>query len=270
MWSVQGHGFGERCPPHIRWWYDNRGRQPAGRVVVQYLRAGQAVLREGGIDHPLRAGDLFLFVYGEDSCYGWPPDRPDLPAPAGEPLVTDHVVLAGAGLAAHWDLLRARQGSVIALPPRSSFLAAMRTSVEPGLGAQPERAAALVQALAKVVEDAAGVERSPVAQAIDSILSDPCFDHNLKAIAERCGCSREHLGRVFQEQIGVPPGEWIRRRRCECALTLLCDTDLPLGEVARRCGAGSLHRLARWTRASHQLPPRQLRGLLKIRKHGGE
>ncbi|MCK6490095.1 MAG: helix-turn-helix transcriptional regulator [Planctomycetes bacterium] len=269
MWSVQGHGFGQRCPPHIRWWNDNRVRQPTGTVVVQYLHAGQAVLREGASDHPLRSGDLFLFAFGEDSGYGWPPDRPDLPVPGAELLVTDHVVLAGAGLAAHWDLLRARQGSVIRLPPRSPFLGAMRAAAEPGLGPQPERVATLVHALAGVVEDAAGAERSPVAQAIDAILSDPCFDHNLKAIAERCGCSREHLGRMFQEQIGVPPGEWMRQRRQERALALLSDTDLSMAEVARRCGAGSLHRLARWTRASHRLPPLRLRSLLKTSKRGG-
>lgn len=263
LWSVQGHGFGQRCPPHIRWWNDNRGREPAGRVAVQYLHAGQAVLREGTTDHLLRAGDLFLFAYGEDSGYGWPPDRPDLPAPGAELLVTDHVVLEGAGLPAHWDLLRARHGSVIALPPRSPFLAAMREVVEPGLRPAPERVAALVVALAAVVEDAAGAGRSPVAQAIDAILSDPCFDHNLKAIAERCGCSREHLGRVFQEQIGMPPGEWMRQRRCERALALLGDTDLPMSEVARRCGAGSIHRLTRWTRALRGLPPRRLRLAIK-------
>lgn len=269
MWSVRGHGFGQRCPPHIRWWNDNRLRQQHGTVVVQYLQAGQAVLREGAIDRVLRAGDLFLFAFGEDSGYGWPPDRADLPGPEAEVLVTDHVVLAGAGLAAHWDLLRARQGSIIRLPPRSPFLDAMHAAAEPGLGPQPERVAALVHALAGVVEDAAGAERSPVAQAIDAILADPCFDHNLKAIAERCGCSREHLGRMFHEQIGVPPGEWMRQRRQERALALLGDTDLPMAEVARRCGAGSLHRLARWTRASHRLPPLRLRGLLKNRKRGG-
>lgn len=263
LWSVQGHGFGQRCTPHIRWWNDNRGREPVGRVAVQYLHAGRAVLREGATDHPLRAGDLFLFAYGEDSGYGWPPDRPDLPAPGAELLVTDHVVLEGAGLPAHWDLLRARHGSVIALPPRSPFLAAMREVVEPGLRQAPERVAALVVALAAVVEDAAGAGRSPVAQAIDAILSDPCFDHNLKAIAERCGCSREHLGRMFQEQIGIPPGEWMRQRRCERALALLGDTDLPMSEVARRCGAGSIHRLTRWTRALRGLPPRRLRLAIK-------
>lgn len=258
MWSVHGHQFNQRCPPRTAWWNDNRGRQTTAVVVLQYLRSGRAVYRAAGEDRNLTAGDLFLFAYDEDSLYGRPPDLPTWPG-HDELLVTDHVAFRGAGLREHWGLLRARQGSIIALPPRSPFLAAMYAVVEPDQRPACERVAALVGALAGVVEDAAGASRSPVARAIDAILADPCHDHNLKAIAERCGCSREHLSRVFQEQIGMPPGLWMRQRRIERAVSLLRDTDLPIGEVAARCGAGSLHRLARWTRQVHGQAPAALR-----------
>lgn len=259
MWAVHGHGFAEPRPPRTRWWNINRLRGGEhGQVVAQYLRCGRAVLREADGDRPLGPGDLFLFAFGEDTCYGRPPDRPEW-AGHDEHLVTDHICLGGAGLREHWALLRARHGSIVPLPARSPFLAAMREAVEPGQRSMPERVAALVVALAQAIEGAAGAGRSPVAQAIDAILADPCADHNLKAIAERCGCSREHLSRVFQGQIGAPPGEWMRQRRIERALALLRDTDLPLGEVARRCGAGSQHRLARWTHAMRRQPPLQLR-----------
>jgi len=263
LWAVHGRGFGETHPPRTPWWHDNRIRaDDHGQVVVQYLHRGRSVLREGRDERQLGPGDLFLFAFAEDSSYGRPPDRPDWPG-HDEVLVTDHLTLGGAGLHAHWDHLRARHGSVIPLPPRSPFLAAMRETVETGPRAMPERVAALVVALAQAIEGAAGAGRSPVAQAIDAILADPCADHNLKAIAERCGCSREHLGRMFQDQIGVPPGEWMRRRRRERAEVLLRDTDLPLAAVAQRCGAGTLHRLARWTRAAHGLPPLRLRRRLR-------
>jgi transcriptional regulator GlxA family with amidase domain len=123
--------------------------------------------------------------------------------------------------------------------------------------------ALLVSALAGVVEDAAGVGRSPVAQAIDAILAAPCADHNLKAVAERCGCSREHLSRMFQEQIGSPPAAWMRQRRIERAIALLRDANLPIGVVAQRCGAGSVHRLARWTRMAQGLAPQAVRRRLR-------
>lgn len=269
MWAVHGHRFDEPRPPRVHWWNLNATRDgERGQVVVQYMRQGHAVLREAGHDRPLGPGDLFLFAFGEDTSYGRPPDRPDW-AGHDEHLSTDHVCIGGAGLREHWDLLRARHGSIIPLPGRSPFLAAMREAVEPGARPMAERVASLVVALAQAIEGAAGAGRSPVAQAIDAILADPCADHNLKAIAERCGCSREHLSRIFQEQIGTPPGVWMRRRRIERAITLLRDTDLPLGEVARRSGAGSLHRLARWTRTVHRQPPLQLRRWLHAEMVGG-
>jgi AraC-like DNA-binding protein len=234
------------------------------QVVAQVLRTGRAVLREGGLEHAIGPGDLFLFAFGEDTYYGRPPDRPEWPG-HDEALVTDHVTIGGAGLREHWDLLRARHGSIVHLPERSPFYAAMREAAEPGPG--PERVAALVMALAQAVEDAAGAGRSPVAQAIDAILADPCAEHNLKAIAERCGCSREHLSRVFQQQIGTPPAQWMRQRRVERAVVLLRDTDLPLAAVAARCGAGGLHRLARWTHELRRLPPLRLRRRLREELH---
>jgi AraC-like DNA-binding protein len=258
LWSVVGGRLTESIAPQALWWCDNCGRQPAGFVVAQYLHRGQAVLREAGVDHGVGPGDLFLFAFDEDSAYGRPAEPVAWPRP-DETIVTDYIILGGAGLREHWNLLRARQGSVVALPPRAPFLAMMRELADPGLRSRPGKISDLVSALAAAVEVAAGVGRSPVAQAIDAILADPYSDHNLKAIAKRCGCSREHLGRVFHEQLGAPPGEWLRQRRSERALELLCHTDLPLATVAARCGAGSLHRLARWTRELRHLSPLKLR-----------
>ncbi|MEK7414119.1 MAG: AraC family transcriptional regulator [Planctomycetota bacterium] len=261
-WSVAGHLFQERHLPRTRWWFNNMGRQPAGRVVVQYIRSGQAVLREADNERTLGPGSLFLFAYDEDSAYGRPPERTDWPG-HDELLVTDHLTLIGAGLRAHWNLFRARHGSVISLSQRDPFLALMRETVVPGRRSMLERVATLVGALAEVVEHAASATRSPVAHAIDAILANPCSDHNLKAIAQRCGCSREHLSRLFQEQIGSSPAVWMRQRRIERALTLLRDTDLSLSAVAERCGAGTLHRLARWAREVHGQPPLKLRKRLR-------
>jgi AraC-like DNA-binding protein len=259
LWRVVGHHFNERHAPRAVWWHSNRTRLDH-TLIVQVMRAGRAVLRQGGSDQPIVPGDLFLFAHGDESLYGRPPDRPEWPG-HDDVLITDFIALSGAGLREHWDLLRARHGSVIHLPERSPFYIAMRDAIAPGPG--PERVSALVMAIAQAIEDAVDIGRSPVAQAIDAILADPCVEHNLKAIADRCGCSREHLSRVFQEQIGLPPAQWMRQRRLERALSLLCDTNLPLPLVAKHSGAGTLHRLARWTNDLRGMPPLRLRHHLR-------
>jgi AraC-like DNA-binding protein len=272
LWRVQGHMFGERYAPRVTWWCDNRVRAPRTHVTLQYLRAGRAVLRKAGVEHEIHAGDLFLFAYADDSAYGRPPDRPDWPG-HDETLITDHLSLSGAGLREHWDLLRARHGSVLPLSPKSPLLAAMRELAGMALptGSAPllARIATLVATLTATIESVGGADRSPVERAIEGILAEPFADHNLKAIAERCGCSREHLGRQFQAQIGIPPGVWLRDRRSAHALALLRDTDLPLAVIAERCGAASAHRLARWMRTTHGLPPLALRRRMRRENQTG-
>lgn len=55
-------------------------------------------------------------------------------------------------------------------------------------------------------------------------------------LASRLRCSREYLTRTFREAMGVSPGRYIELHRLEIARHLLTATQLPIGEVAFRCG----------------------------------
>lgn len=265
LWSVKGHRLRESYPPRRAWWWDNRARRPAECVVVQYIRRGRLVWRERGADREMGPGDLFLFAFGEDTAYGRPPDRPDWPGHTDH-LQMDHVTLRGAGLRAYWELFRARHGSVLAVPddaPCLAALAALCAEQVPVGSASVVAVAEFVAELARAVEGAAGASRPPIEQAVEEILTDPCGEHNLKAIARRFGCSREHLSRVFMERVGQPPVTWMRDRRLARAVDLLRETGLPATVVAVQCGAGSLHRLARWTKAAFGCSPSELATRLK-------
>ena len=270
LWTIIGGRCDEVYPPQMRWWWDNAGRVPRHLVVAQYVTSGGCIFRETGGDRQIGPGTLFLFAYGEPTAYGRPPDRAGWPG-ANETLVTDHIALTGAGLIEHWHLLRARRGPVIPLPGRCPFHATFRALIGdiPALARDPlasaQRVAGLVAAIGAAIEDAAGTGRPPVEQAIDALLADPCAPHNLKAIAESCGCSREHLCRVFAARLGQPPARWLRERRLARAVDLLRETDLPLAAIAATCGAGTVHALARWTHESHGHPPEKLRKRLRGR-----
>lgn len=48
-----------------------------------------------------------------------------------------------------------------------------------------------------------------------------------------------YISRVFAAKYGMPLHAYVIRRRAEAAMMLLASTDLPMGEIAQRCGFGS-------------------------------
>lgn len=258
-WDYRSH---ERCAPGEPWWFDNRKRSASGGVTLQTIHQGSIRLRDAGGTCEVGPGQAFLFAWGEDSDYGRPADLPDWPGHR-DALVTSFVSLRGAGLHEHWRSLIARWGRMVTLPPgaESRLFHLGRTAdarLVPALTAA-RATADLVADVAEVWAEAHQDRRSPVQTAIALLHADPWGDRPLKALAASCGCSREHLTRLFTAHYGLPPAVWQRQQRLQRAVELLRNTDLSISEITTRSGAGSFHRLARWTRAAYGLPPEQAR-----------
>jgi AraC family transcriptional regulator len=58
----------------------------------------------------------------------------------------------------------------------------------------------------------------------------------LTQLARECGLSTGHFSRAFKDTMGIPPHQWLLRRRIENAMRLLRDQQLSLPEVALACG----------------------------------
>ncbi|MFW3896321.1 helix-turn-helix transcriptional regulator [Pseudomonas bharatica] len=61
----------------------------------------------------------------------------------------------------------------------------------------------------------------------------------LGELAALCSLSEYHFARMFRESFGLPPHQYLLARRLAKARELLAAGDLPLGEVALRCGFAS-------------------------------
>jgi AraC-like DNA-binding protein len=61
-------------------------------------------------------------------------------------------------------------------------------------------------------------------------------DLPLASIAAECRLSTSHFTRAFRQTTGLPPHQWLLKRRVETAKAILRDTSLSLGEIARTCG----------------------------------
>jgi AraC family transcriptional regulator len=78
---------------------------------------------------------------------------------------------------------------------------------------------------------------------------------SLSTLAGECGLSTSHFARAFRLTTGVPPYQWLLRRRLDQALELLRDDYLSIAQIASLCGFSDQSHLTRvFTRAIGEPP----------------
>jgi AraC-like DNA-binding protein len=217
-------------------------------------------LRDVSGEHDVPAGHVAVFIFGETSVYGWP-----------APLPSDYrctwVNLQGAGLAEHVIVMRRRYGSSFDAAGNLGLLEQLRRLQRMARPVTPTTPTEMAHAthgfFMRLMEHAHHrlfEAQSPVERAIEQILRAPTHPWSLKEVADRFGCSREHLSRIFRQRTGQTPAAHLNRARLQQALHLLRETTLPLAEVAEQTGFASTHTLARHVRRATGVPPTALRG----------
>jgi AraC-like DNA-binding protein len=92
---------------------------------------------------------------------------------------------------------------------------------------------------------------------IDRRLGEPL---SLRDVAHELGMTPGHLTTVVRRRTGRTVQEWIIERRMAEARSLLSDTELPVGEIARRVGMSDPGYFSRLFRRTHGTSPREWRG----------
>ena len=86
-------------------------------------------------------------------------------------------------------------------------------------------------------------------------------DIGIDQIARNIGVSREHLARIFRQQLGQAPLEYLMKRKMELACKLLISTNLTCKEIAERIGYENSVSFNRAFKNLVKMPPGQLREL---------
>jgi transcriptional regulator GlxA family with amidase domain len=94
-----------------------------------------------------------------------------------------------------------------------------------------------------------------VREVLDHVMAHPDGDLRTAVLAANAGVSVRHLTRLFHEQVGEPPGQFVRRVRLEVAARMLASTGLPLPQIARACGFSSAETLRQAFVASYHITP---------------
>lgn len=82
--------------------------------------------------------------------------------------------------------------------------------------------------------------------------------------------SQAHFARSFKEAFGLPPHRYLLTRRIERATALLCDTDLPIIDIAYQTGWKSLGTFGRTFRDITGESPGELRAREQVAPHARE
>jgi len=83
----------------------------------------------------------------------------------------------------------------------------------------------------------------------------------IKNIAQELGVSPSYLSRIFKEEVGITPHDFLLSKRIERARRLLSDTNLDIYLIAIESGFSSQSHLTRYFSKQVGLPPS------KYRKH---
>lgn len=119
--------------------------------------------------------------------------------------------------------------------------------------------------------ETADVSRGGLSPALKNRICDFIEEHigdkiSLGALSSLAGLSPHHFARAFQQSLGMPPHQYLLRRRLDHVDRMLCETQLPLSQIAAAVGFADQSHLTRHFRRLTGLPP----SLARIRRRVGE
>lgn len=98
-----------------------------------------------------------------------------------------------------------------------------------------------------------------ISRAIDYIERNLKNDLTLEDAAKAAGYSKYHFLRLFLDEVGMTPAEYIRKRRlCEIARAM-DESDRPMSDIAFELGFNSKENFTRAFRAEHSILPSEYR-----------
>ncbi len=102
-------------------------------------------------------------------------------------------------------------------------------------------------------------KRPSVRDVQEAIEAEPGAAHSIDDLARRAAMSPRHFARVFTEEVGEAPGQYVERVRTEAARRQLEETEDTVVAIASRCGFGTAETMRRNFIRRVGIPPDQYR-----------
>lgn len=105
-----------------------------------------------------------------------------------------------------------------------------------GLGILAHAAHRYGRVLTKATSIRGGLAPWQIRRATEFLEANLQGNTSLYSVAAECELSVSHFARAFRKTFGRPPYRWLIERRVDMAKTYLLHSDLPLADIALRCG----------------------------------
>lgn len=204
--------------------------------LIHYVIAGRGRYETGGECYHLAGGDMFLCRPGEPILYVADDDEPWEYCWVGFQGADARTLLSGTDFALGCPVLRAQHADLLAL------LMDIYGARGARLYEQTRMTGCLYAFLARLVQSASRAGRQePVSaqymrDAALYIANDYAAGIGARDVASHMGLSRSQLYRVFMEQCGLSPAQYLTHFRVKQAAALLETSDLPVSAVATSVG----------------------------------
>jgi AraC-like DNA-binding protein len=96
-----------------------------------------------------------------------------------------------------------------------------------------------------------------IRRAVGRIDTQPQDDLSIPRLAREADLSVSRFAHLFDAELGMSPGRYVRQRRMEFARVLLDETSLPVRDVMRKVGCKDPSHFARDFRRQHGFAPKQ-------------
>lgn len=122
----------------------------------------------------------------------------------------------------------------------------------------------IVQGYCEMVQEVGVRAKSlPIRTVISRVNADLTFDLSLKTLAQELNVSASYLSALFRRETGMSLTEYVNNCRVTQAKRLLLSSDLPIKDIALRCGLSDMYYFSRLFKRMTGTTPKAYRNMRK-------
>ena len=221
-----------------KYYWDNTTRRPS--YLFQYTLGGSGTVEIDGVRHTVSAGQFFFLKFPGKEKYYFDVEN-NL-----APWHFIYLVFEGSLIEDYYHFVHEKVGNIFSLPTNSPSIRALIEIFRLADTRQinhPYTAERLTfDFLCKLCTDCSqkkSVYSDTVQLAIQIMEKDFATLNGIIEVADRLHITQHHLSRLFTEQTGIKPIDFLTKQRLQYAIQQLTSSMLPIEEIALQSGFSS-------------------------------